>query len=389
MSALLQGIIKSALTSGQLGQDIATTALKEIFGVDSSASAGGPAEAAPAALPAGGASSASDNIQFNETGEAIDLGKRSVLQEGFSEGLAVRKILETGADQATQAANARVQWQITKVNMDGSVLLTKILPDGAIDKGNTTSVAVDDFLGKFKEVVPLELDPRLPFTIDSEESIYQGAVFQAMYKKQGIAPVDGVFRLVLKPSKAVISLRSWSTGTLVSLPLTTYSNLKALDLSEEDPSLFTATFQDINGVPQSYAVHAPGANKDFVCTAFQFRTIEDESKPQGQPQGYVHFSLRAYVVIFRVPEGGYQAPNYCGHQADRDRGRIDFVQADHKGQGHETQGQGRRLGYARGQSQEGQEGLVDRQDFQEEVMSVVAEQAPCANHLHLAAVLLR
>ena len=278
MSALLQGIIKSALTSGQLGQDIATTALKEIFGVDSSASAGGPAEAAPAALPAGGASSASDNIQFNETGEAIDLGKRSVLQEGFSEGLAVRKILETGADLATQAANARVQWQITKINMDGSVLLTKILPDGAIDKGNTTSVAVDDFLGKFKEVVPLELDPRLPFTIDSEESIYQGAVFQAMYKKQGIAPVDGVFRLVLKPSKAVISLRSWSTGTLVSLPLTTYSNLKALDLSEEDPSLFTATFQDINGVPQSYAVHAPGANKDFVCMAFHFRTVEDESK---------------------------------------------------------------------------------------------------------------
>ena len=278
MSALLQGIIKSALTSGQLGQDIATTALKEIFGVDSSASAGGPAEAAPAALPAGGASSASDNIQFNETGEAIDLGKRSVLQEGFSEGLAVRKILETGADQATQAANARVQWQITKVNMDGSVLLTEILADGAIDKGNTTSVAVDDFLGKFKEVVPLEIDPRLPFTIDSEESIYQGAVFQAMYKKQGIAPVDGVFRLVLKPSKAVISLRSWSTGTLVSLPLTTYSNLKALDLSEEDPSLFTATFQDINGVPQSYAVHAPGANKDFVCMAFQFRTVEDESK---------------------------------------------------------------------------------------------------------------
>ena len=86
-------------------------------------------------------------VQFNEAGKAIDLGKRAVLQAGFSEGrpvqLSPKAVTERGV-------SGRDQWLLSKSNIDGSVLLVGVGVDGEVTNGKVTSVGLDKFLGNYR-----------------------------------------------------------------------------------------------------------------------------------------------------------------------------------------------------------------------------------------------
>ncbi len=216
-------------------------------------------------------------VQFDDSGDAIDLGKRAVMQAGFSE----RRFVQL-SHKAVEArgATGRDQWQLTKINNDGSVLLTEINKDGTLKPESVSSVGMDDFMINYKVSLGLELDNRPPLCscADIDKDLLLSVVYAAMYKKREAFPEAGVARIQVRPSKTVFALRTWKTGENVAMPLTCAKQLEVLDAEKDESETstsFVATLEDSEGnatrfaMPQMYS-------KEFVSLAYMFKITDKE-----------------------------------------------------------------------------------------------------------------
>lgn len=215
-------------------------------------------------------------VQFDGAGQAIDLGKRSVFAAGFLEGSTIALNPKSVADQR---ASGRDQWQLLKINLDGSVLITKINSDGKIEQDSTTSVGLPDFLGNYKQVVRIELDTRGPVNNleDWENDLFQNAAFNALFRKRNAVSEEGIVRYQSKPTKALFALRSWTADGTVSIPLTTARHLKLLDLTTDEPPTFVITVDNGDGKKKSFAMGRM-SSKEYMSLAFEFKSIDEEEK---------------------------------------------------------------------------------------------------------------
>jgi hypothetical protein len=251
-------------------KDIAKVGVSTIFG-----EAVIPEEHAEEQQP--GPAAIASMVQFDDSGDAIDLGKRAVMQAGFSE----RRFVQL-SHRAVEArgATGRDQWQLTKMNNDGSVLLTEINKDGTLKPESVSSVGMDDFMLNYKVSLGLELDNRPPLCscADIDKDLLLSVVYAAMYKKREAFPEAGVARIQVRPSKTVFALRTWKTGENVAMPLTCAKQLKVLDAEKDESETstsFVATLEDAEGNTTRFAMPQMHT-KEFVSLAYMFKITDKE-----------------------------------------------------------------------------------------------------------------
>ena len=251
-------------------KDIAKVGISTIFG-----EAVIPEEHAEEQQP--GPAAIASMVQFDDSGDAIDLGKRAVMQAGFSE----RRFVQL-SHKAVEArgATGRDQWQLTKMNNDGSVLLTEINKDGTLKPESVSSVGMDDFMINYKVSLGLELDNRPPLCscADIDKDLLLSVVYAAMYKKRQAFPEAGVARIQVRPRKTVFALRTWNTGETVAMPLTCAKQLKVLDAEKDESETstsFVATLEDAEGNTTRVAM-SQMYSKEFVSLAYMFKITDKE-----------------------------------------------------------------------------------------------------------------
>jgi hypothetical protein len=260
-------------------QDIAKAGVADIFG-QSLASPDG-ATAAAAALATSMAPSAQhtmpsgDMVAFDDDGTALDLGKRSVLHAGFLDGAFVQFNAKTCA-----VLKGASQWQITKINNDGSALISEVGKDGIVQTDIVSSVSMDSMLSEYKlATAQIEIDQRTPLIDDGwqtmlEDELYHSIVFSALYKKRNDIPADGVGRVQLKPVKTVFALRPFQKGDHVAMPMTSMKHIKPSD--EDADKTFMINLQHANTHRVTKFSMVQELLKTHLSLAFQFKRVEKQ-----------------------------------------------------------------------------------------------------------------
>ena len=268
-------------------QDIAKAGVADIFGQSGASPDGSAATCATLMTPPAQQFMASgDMVAFDGDGTALDLGKRSVHAAGFLEGAFVQFNAKTCAALKEGSAGGtgqtyQHQWQITKINNDGSALLSEVSKDGNLQADNVSSVSMDRILSEYKvAAAQIEVDQRTPL-IDAgwqtmlEVELCQAIVYSALYKKRNDIPADGVGWVQLKPSKAVFSLRTVHKGDHVAMPMTSMKHLKTMEDADADTT-FMINLQHANGQHVTKFSMSQEGLKTHLSLAFQFKRIEKQ-----------------------------------------------------------------------------------------------------------------
>ena len=227
-----------------------------------------------------------DMVAFDDDGKALDLGKRSVHHAGFLEGAFVQfnaktcsALKEVSAGRPWQ--NGQNQWQITKINNDGSALLSEVGKDGSVKADSVSSVSMDSILSEYKVAsAQIEVDHRTPMIDDGwqtmlEADLYQSIVYSALYKKRNDIPADGVGRVQLKPVKTVFALRTFKKGDHVAMPMTSLKQIKAIE-DEDGDTPFMINLQHANGHHVAKFSMGQEQLKTHLSLAFQFKRVEKQ-----------------------------------------------------------------------------------------------------------------
>ena len=83
--------------------------------------------------PHGQPAASTGMVQFDASGGVVDLGRRAIMQAGFSE----KRFVQLSPKAVTaRSASGRDQWQLTKINNDGCVLLVGFQKDGHLLPGS-------------------------------------------------------------------------------------------------------------------------------------------------------------------------------------------------------------------------------------------------------------
>ena len=127
-----------------------------------------------------------DMVAFDGDGTALDLGKRSVHAAGFLEGAFVQfnaktcERLKEGSAGGT-GQTYQHQWQITKINNDGSALLSEVGRDGSVKADSVSSVSMDSILSEYKVAsAQIEVDHRTPVIDDGWQTMLEADLYQSI-----------------------------------------------------------------------------------------------------------------------------------------------------------------------------------------------------------------
>ena len=238
-------------------------------------------------------------VQFNDAGEAIDLGKRAVMQAGFSEGRCVQLSVKAIAERS---ASGREQWVLSKINIDGSVLIANVGVDGQVKHGEVASVELHEFLCNYRTALhQIEIDNRTPVSDVPElmGDMFAPTLVVAMYKKRDAFPEVGIVRVQSKPSRSVFALRNWTAGDMIAMPVTNARDLKLQDGADTDvTSPFIATMEDGSGTKKSFVI-GQMYSKESVSLPFVFKVTDQEDKANLQI-GTLRVSAPVWTLQFEV-----------------------------------------------------------------------------------------
>ena len=257
-------------------QDVATQAIKDIFGQNESF------DEAAAKAPS---SFAKEIIRFDESGDAVDLGRRTVVRAGFSAGCFVQhqtKVVDSRAD-----LTGLEQFLVNSINNDGSALLRGIDRNGNEMEGQLVPVPMDDFLGTYKRATDrIESDRRGPMSQSPEfqGGLHQIAVFMAMYKKSVAYADEGAVHIQLKPFRRTVASRAFSSGAAMGIPLCGPKQVSMIDEDKPKDCNFFATLTTEEGEITKFNLAAT-PSKEYISWPFSLKVVDEKDKANAEIVG--------------------------------------------------------------------------------------------------------
>ena len=203
-------------------------------------------------------------------GVSADVGKMTILHNGFNVGMTVEESGKSAPGRAHLEGNL---YKISFIASDGSVTLMNLDKNGAVQHHQVTSKSMNEFLSVFKVFKQdIEVDERQQYhtTSDFKCEVFKGVLLCAL----DIASQKSSFQCQAqkKPVKALVAIADMKVGDgCIMVPTT--SSFKVL--SETDTAEFVATVT-LQGTQHRFQLQAPPP-KQGVSNAFVMRSLEDKS----------------------------------------------------------------------------------------------------------------
>ena len=175
-------------------------------------------EAAPSKLtdPEPSEETIKDVLEFSADGSNY-AGQMAVRRAGFKVGSSIEL-------KKPEHANADQQFEITYMNLDGSVGIREIFNDGSANETKVVAVPLAEFISKYKHCKSrLELLEGYPGnrawdSVDLIDARAKGAIAFAMHELQ--SSEAGEFRCQSKPKERVFATKSADAQSMTIVPLT-------------------------------------------------------------------------------------------------------------------------------------------------------------------------
>ena len=232
----------------------------------------------------------SNVVTYDDEGVAKGIGRTTLLNKGFTEGMQVKE----------KTAETLDQFKITDIGEDGAVTLAKVLvEDGSIDTEQPQAkVDLNKFLDTYKpckEIKYLKNYPANDCMNDSEHKLlgYKCMAMQALIAMLAKFKSPSV-RIMTSPTSGVYATKDYKKGDLLVLPMVSDLSKLTVELDKKvrcPPKQIVVKFSE-KGAPRVF-IAPQAASEEFVA---MFWSIGGTDKKAG-----VNLVFDEKVVQMRMP----------------------------------------------------------------------------------------